>query len=119
MTPPASIKGVLFVDGQVVLVRNSRDEWELPGGRLENGESHAQTLTREFAEEFARQGLCVAFSILQPTAGELPFVTRVPDKHHLSIDKQHSFDRGGRRHPERRSDGMLVAGSWDAIGLLN
>lgn len=53
MTPPTSIKGVLLVDGQVVLVRNSRDEWELPGGRLENGESHAQTLTREFAEELS------------------------------------------------------------------
>lgn len=53
MTSPTSIKGVLLLDGQVVLVRNSRDEWELPGGRLENGENHAQTLTREFAEELS------------------------------------------------------------------
>lgn len=53
MTPPTSIKGVLLVDGQVVLVRNSRREWELPGGRLEHGENHAQTLTREFAEELS------------------------------------------------------------------
>ena len=53
MTPLTSIKGVLLVDGKVALVRNSRQEWELPGGRLENGEDHAQTLAREFAEELS------------------------------------------------------------------
>ena len=53
MTHPISIKGVLLVAGKVVLVRNSRDEWELPGGRLENGEDHAQALVREFAEELS------------------------------------------------------------------
>src|SRR5438552_119958 len=53
MTPPISIKGVLLVAGKVALVRNSRDEWELPGGRLENGEDHAQALVREFAEELS------------------------------------------------------------------
>ena len=53
MTPPTSIKGVLLLEGKVVLVRNSRDEWELPGGRLESGEDHAQTLVREFAEELS------------------------------------------------------------------
>src|SRR3954463_2862943 len=61
MTPPISIKGVLLVGGKVVLVRNSRDEWELPGGRLENDEDHAQTLVREFAEE-----LCVGVHIGAP-----------------------------------------------------
>jgi hypothetical protein len=33
MPLPASIKGVLLVEGGVVLVKNPRDEWELPGGR--------------------------------------------------------------------------------------
>lgn len=53
MTPPTSIKGVLLVDGQVVLLHNSRNEWELPGGRAEEGEDHARTLAREFAEELS------------------------------------------------------------------
>lgn len=53
MTHPISIKGVLLVGEKVVLVRNSRDEWELPGGRIENGEGHAETLVREFAEELS------------------------------------------------------------------
>ena len=50
---PVSIKGVLLLDGRVVLVKNPRDEWELPGGRADAGEEHAQTLAREFAEELA------------------------------------------------------------------
>jgi 8-oxo-dGTP pyrophosphatase MutT (NUDIX family) len=53
MTYPTSIKGVLLVDRRVLLVKNSRDEWELPGGRIDEGEDHAQTLSREFAEELA------------------------------------------------------------------
>jgi 8-oxo-dGTP pyrophosphatase MutT (NUDIX family) len=50
---PVSVKGVLLVDGAVVLVRNDRDEWELPGGRVDPGETHAQALVREFKEELA------------------------------------------------------------------
>jgi len=53
MAPPVSVKGVLLVDGRVVLLKNSRNEWELPGGRIDPGESHAQTLSREFSEELA------------------------------------------------------------------
>jgi 8-oxo-dGTP pyrophosphatase MutT (NUDIX family) len=53
MPRPVSIKGVLLVDDRVLLVKNSRDEWELPGGRAEEGESHPQVLAREFAEELS------------------------------------------------------------------
>jgi 8-oxo-dGTP pyrophosphatase MutT (NUDIX family) len=53
LSHPVSIKGVLLLDGQVVLVKNPRNEWELPGGRVDAGEAHAQTLSREFAEELS------------------------------------------------------------------
>ena len=53
MTIPTSIKGVLLVEGGVVLVKNDRDEWELPGGRVEPGEAPETTLAREFEEELA------------------------------------------------------------------
>jgi len=50
---PVSIKGVLLLDKRVVLLKNPRGEWELPGGRADEGEEHARTLSREFAEELA------------------------------------------------------------------
>jgi 8-oxo-dGTP pyrophosphatase MutT (NUDIX family) len=53
MSYPVSIKGVLLLNGRVLLVKNPRHEWELPGGRSEGGEDHAQTLSREFAEELS------------------------------------------------------------------
>ena len=49
---PVSVKGVLLSPGaEVVLLLNEREEWELPGGRLEPGESSAECLAREIREE--------------------------------------------------------------------
>ncbi len=48
---PVSVKGVLFVGNEVVLLQNERDEWELPGGRLEAGEEPDLCLAREISEE--------------------------------------------------------------------
>jgi 8-oxo-dGTP pyrophosphatase MutT (NUDIX family) len=45
------VKGVVIRDGKVILVRNERDEWELPGGKLELSESPNECLAREIAEE--------------------------------------------------------------------
>lgn len=53
MPIPISVKGVLLLDERVVLVKNSRDEWELPGGRIEPGEDPTQALAREFLEELS------------------------------------------------------------------
>ncbi len=50
---PVSVKGVLLKDGCVVLVKNARNEWELPGGRIDERENHAQALSREFMEELS------------------------------------------------------------------
>lgn len=48
---PVSIKGVLYEGDRVVLLENERGEWELPGGRLESGETPAACLGREVSEE--------------------------------------------------------------------
>ena len=50
---PVSIKGVVFIGQRVVLLKNEREEWELPGGRLEAGESPPACVVREIREELA------------------------------------------------------------------
>ena len=50
-TYPVSVKGVLRAPtGEVVLLLNEREAWELPGGRIELGESSTECLAREIAE---------------------------------------------------------------------
>jgi 8-oxo-dGTP pyrophosphatase MutT (NUDIX family) len=48
---PVSVKGVIIRRGRVILLKNERDEWELPGGKLELDETPAACVAREIAEE--------------------------------------------------------------------
>lgn len=68
----------MLLKGCVVLVKNSRDEWELPGGRTDADEEHAQTLSREFAEE-----LSLEVAVGQPIDSYLFEV--IPGRHVLIV----------------------------------
>lgn len=47
-----SVKGVVLDPRhRVLLLRNEREEWELPGGRIEIGESPQECVAREIGEE--------------------------------------------------------------------
>jgi 8-oxo-dGTP pyrophosphatase MutT (NUDIX family) len=50
---PVSIKGVVFREDRVILLRNERNEWELPGGKLELGEAPEDCCAREILEELS------------------------------------------------------------------
>ena len=48
---PVSVKAVILLNSEVILLKNERDEWELPGGKLEPKEPIATCLVREIKEE--------------------------------------------------------------------
>lgn len=48
---PVSVKGIIIEDGKVWLRKNERDEWELPGGKIDPGEQPEETVLRELLEE--------------------------------------------------------------------
>lgn len=48
---PISVKGIVTEDDKVWLRHNERDEWELPGGKIDPGEQPEETVIRELSEE--------------------------------------------------------------------
>lgn len=76
---PVSVKAVIFWRGRVPLLMNERNEWELPGGKLELGESPHNCVMREIKEELS----------IEAHVEERPIDTWVyeifPDRHVLII----------------------------------
>ncbi len=50
-----SVKGAIFENEKIWLRMNERGDWELPGGRLDEGEQPEQTIVREIREELGRE----------------------------------------------------------------
>lgn len=48
---PVSIKGIIIRENEVLLLKNERDEWDLPGGKVRNDVSPEDCLIRETKEE--------------------------------------------------------------------
>ncbi|MFH8987133.1 NUDIX domain-containing protein [Streptomyces sp. NPDC017940] len=76
-TWPVSVKGVaLDTQGRVLLLKNEREEWELPGGRLEPDDPTPEvTVAREISEESGwsvKAGPLLDVWIYQPLPETLP-----------------------------------------------
>jgi 8-oxo-dGTP diphosphatase len=56
-----SAKAIVLDGDRVLLVRNYRNEWELPGGRPDDGESLAAAAVREVREETGLESAAGAF----------------------------------------------------------
>jgi 8-oxo-dGTP pyrophosphatase MutT (NUDIX family)/GNAT superfamily N-acetyltransferase len=93
---PISIKGVLLDGGRVMLLENERQQWELPGGRLERGEEPAACLAREFAEELGAEIAvgsildCWVYEVLpQKQVAIVTYGVRRLDRRAIQVSREH------------------------------
>ena len=109
---PVSIKGVLCEGGKIVLLENERSEWELPGGRLEPGETPEGCLAREVTEEL---GITVEVGSLLDC-----WVYKVLPQREVVIvtyGLTRRDDGDLRVSPEHRRIGLFSAAEIDRISL--
>ena len=80
MTPQVCVGAVVVDDERLLLIRRGRGpasgQWSVPGGRVEGGETVAEAVLRELAEETGLEGVC---------GGLLGWVERIGDDHHFVI----------------------------------
>jgi 8-oxo-dGTP pyrophosphatase MutT (NUDIX family) len=93
---PISVKGVLIDRGRVLLLLNERDEWDLPGGRPDPGESHRAALVREMREETGLSievGPALEAHLFEVLPGRfvriVPFVCRLAGKVDVVLSDEH------------------------------
>jgi 8-oxo-dGTP pyrophosphatase MutT (NUDIX family) len=116
---PAAFAAVRNVAGEILLVRRIDDGyWELPGGRIDVGESAAQAVIREVVEE---SGVTIALTGLSGVYSDPTHVLLDPDG---SVHQQlalcfHAVPAGVDNTEEPRPDGIETKqAAWCAPAAL-
>ena len=114
---PAAFAAVRNVAGEVLLVRRIDDGyWELPGGRIDVGESAAQAVIREVAEE---SGVTIALTGLSGVYSDPTHVLLDPDG---TVHQQlcfHAVPAGADNTAKPRPDGIETKeAAWCAPAAL-
>jgi len=80
LVPELCVGAVAVDDDELLLIRRSRPPgagyWSLPGGRVEVGETIAEAVVRELAEETGVEAVCGSL---------VGWVERISDEHHFVI----------------------------------
>jgi 8-oxo-dGTP diphosphatase len=78
--PEVCVGAVVVVDDELLLIRRGHGpgagEWSVPGGRVEPGETLAEAVVREVAEETGLEAVCGSL---------LGYVERIHDDRHFVI----------------------------------
>ena len=85
---PVSVKGIVIRSDAIVLVKNRRDEWELPGGKLELGEAPERCVAREIEEELGLE--------IEPVAPVDAWVYTIENGVHVLVVTYGCVERGRR-----------------------
>lgn len=113
MRPEVCVGAVVVDADDLLLIRRgtapARDRWSVPGGRVGSGETLAEAVVRELAEETGLEGVCDRF---------VGWVERIgSDHHHVILD--FSVTVLDRREPTAGDDAVEAA--WvplDRVGEL-
>ena len=116
---PAAFAAVRNIAGEVLLVRRIDDgNWELPGGRIEVGESAAEAVIREVAEE---SGLTIALTGISGVYSDPTHVLLDPDG---TVHQQlalcfHAVPAEADHTAEPRPDGIeTTEAAWCPLAAL-